>query len=139
MSGFSNKLGFSDPNIVLKLTEKQVFENDYERLKNKFNFGNINLNKNLNSFPLRLSSPNYFETNTTNNSKNDHNNYINSHKICYNYPSKANKEITDNKNCDNIYNFIKKNKCINDNGSESRNTGTTNNFNKQESHLHMIQ
>lgn len=133
MSAFSNKMGNSDLNKVLKLTEKQVFENDYERLKNKFNFGNINLNKNINSFPLRLSSPNYNETSSINNSKNERNNYINSHKICYNYPSKGNKEISEDINIDKIQNFIQKNNLKTNNRQESRNTTSTNNFCKQES------
>lgn len=134
MSVFSNKIGLTDSNKVLKLSEKQIFENDYERLKNKFNFGNINLNKNINSFPLRLSSPNYNETNSNSNSKNEPNNHVNSHKICYNYATKKNKDNIEQNNCDKIHNFIKKNNILNSNCKpESRNTSITNNLYKLES------
>ena len=93
---------------VMKLTEKQIFENDYERLKNKFNFGNINLSKNINSFPLRLSSPNYQIINTRINTAKNNTNKSN-------YTSEASKHYSNKvlKNFkDESYNYKSKDKKI---------------------------
>ncbi len=137
MSIFSNIIGISNSNIkILKLSEKQVLENDYERLRNKFNFSNIKQNKNVNSFPLRLSSPNYKTVNSKQNStKYCSNNEVNSHKISHkNYANENYSSVQNYKNIENTLNYTKINNKINSNHkrSESRYTITTNNFYKQD-------
>jgi len=138
MSVFANLIGISNANNkIIRLTEKQMFENDYERLKNKFNFGNINPSKNINSFPLRLISPNYQEISSIeNSSKKERNHYINSHKISSNYTTNENKDIPKKINAlEKIQNYIKLNNVSTNNHrrTESRNTINSKNLYNQES------
>lgn len=109
---------------VMKLTDKQMFENDYERLKNKFNFGNINQNKNINSYPLRLSQPNYQHIDSRiHSSKNEKN----VQQIYYDYITNNNNNNISSSSSVNHGNVIKNNT----NNQSSKTNLTKNNANSK--------